>query len=303
MRPDSDPIELVVLAHVNALESFAVSRALPHAKCRAVGPVVFLDHIGGELAPGQGFDVRPHPHIGLSTVTYLIEGEFVHRDSLGYVQTIRPGAINLMSSGAGITHSERTSPEARARGGRLHGVQLWVAMPAAHEDDAPSFAHHPEETIPRITFAGGRARILLGETLGMRSPAATESMPVIAEIMLDRDASFAVPSDIEDAALYVIEGAIGHAEERFEARTLVVRRPGASLSLRALEETRLLLVGGPRLEGQTSRDPRVIEWNFVATTKERITRAKDRWRAREFPVIPGDSDERIPLPDERAVDA
>lgn len=299
MRPESDPIELVFVAHESALDGFAVSRALPHAGCRAVGPVVFLDHIGGELAPGQGFDVRPHPHIGLSTVTFLLEGEFVHRDSLGYVQTIRPGAINLMTAGSGITHSERTSPERRESGGRLHGVQLWIAMPAANEDDDPSFVHHPEDTIPLVPIPGGRARVLLGEGFGGRSPATTASRPVIAEIVLESGASLSVPNEIEDAAVYVIEGALAHGEERFTPRTLVVRRPGASLSLHAPEACRLLLVGGPRLEGQTSRDPRHIEWNFVASTKERIQAAKKRWRERAFPEIPGDSDERIPLPDER----
>jgi redox-sensitive bicupin YhaK (pirin superfamily) len=298
MRPDHDPIELVVLAPVNALETFAVSRALPTAKCRAVGPVVFLDHVNGALAPGQGFDVRPHPHIGLSTVTYLLEGEFVHRDSLGYVQTIRPGAINLMTAGAGITHSERTSAETRARGGRLSGVQLWVAMPAANEDDDAAFAHHPEESIPEVRIEGGHARILVGETLGARSPAQTESRAVLAEVRLARGAAFAIPADLEDAALYLMTGAVAHGEERFDVRSLIVRRPGAALTLHALEDTRALLIGGPRLEGQLTRDPRLIEWNFVATTRERLEAAKDRWRARKFPLIPGDSDERIPLPDE-----
>jgi redox-sensitive bicupin YhaK (pirin superfamily) len=299
MRDGSDPIELVLRTHASPVATFSVSRALPQAGCRAVGPVVFLDHIAGALPPGEGFDVRPHPHIGLSTVTYLVEGEFVHRDSLGYVQTIRPGAINLMHAGGGITHSERTSPEVRASGGPLHGVQLWVAMPAANEDDAPSFEHHAADTIPTLVLERGRGRVLLGETLGARSPAQTKSSALIAELVLDRGASFAMPSDVEDVALYVITGAMAHGEERFDARTLVVRRPGAPLTLRALEDTRALLVGGPRLEGQTSRDPRIIEWNFVGSTRERITAAKDRWRARAFPLIPDDSEERIPLPDER----
>ncbi|MFO0683121.1 MAG: pirin family protein [Sandaracinus sp.] len=296
-----DPVERVVVPHARELDGMRVARVLPTHGCRAVGPVVFLDHLGpAQLPPGVGFDVRPHPHIGLSTVSYLFEGEIVHRDSLGSVVTVVPGAIDVMTANGGIVHSERSPDSARPAGPRLHSLQLWVAVPAADEDAAPWFAHHAASEIPEVALEGGRARVLLGAALGVTSPARTASRPVFVELKLERGARFEIPTEIEDAGVYVVEGTLGRddAEASYGARTLVVRAPGAALTLVARELTHAMLIGGPRLEGQTSRDPRHIEWNFVATTEERIEAAKRRWRAHAFPTIPGDDAERIPLPGE-----
>jgi redox-sensitive bicupin YhaK (pirin superfamily) len=302
-RSDDDPIERVIQPHARVLDGAPVARVLPTMGCRAVGPIVFLDHFGPNLLPaGTGMDVRPHPHIGLSTVSYLFAGEIVHRDSLGSVATIVPGAIDVMTAGAGIVHSERSSDRARQEGGTMHGLQFWVAVPEANEDDAPSFAHHAPSEIPERAIEGGRVRVLLGAAFGLVSPASSPSSPVVVELWLDAGARLEIPREIEDAGAYVIEGALSRADvvadERFSSHTLVVRRPGASLTLRALAPSHVFLFGGPRLEGRLARDPRRIEWNFVATTKERIEAAKRRWRRREFPTIPGDDQERIPLPGE-----
>lgn len=296
---DEDPIERVLTPHARDLDGMKVSRVLPAAGCRAVGPVVFLDHLGpATLPPGLGFDVRPHPHIGLSTVSYLFEGEIVHRDSLGYVATIVPGAIDVMTANGGIVHSERASDRMRREGGPMHMLQFWVAVPAADEDAPPAFAHHAASEIPERAIEGGRARVLMGAALGLASPAVTASRPVMIELHLEAGASFALPREMEDAAVYVIAGALAHAGRRFGDHTLLVRRPDAELALRAEARTHAFLFGGPRLEGQTTRDPRHLEWNFVATTKERIEAAKDRWRRHAFPTVPGDDQERIPLPGE-----
>lgn len=292
-------IERVITPHARELDGMKLARVLPTMGCRAVGPIVFLDHLGpARLPPGKGFDVRPHPHVGLSTVSYLFEGEIVHRDSLGSVATIVPGAIDVMTAGSGIVHSERSTDRARREGATMHMLQFWVAMPAANEDDAPSFVHHAASEIPEVAFAGGRARVLLGQALGVASPASTKSQPVVVELFLDAGATFEVPTQIDDAALYVISGAIAAGEERVAPHTMIVRTPGAALAVRATEASHVFLIGGPRLEGQTTRDPRHLEWNFVATTKERIEAAKHRWRHRQFPTIPGDDQERIPLPGE-----
>lgn len=298
-----DAIERVITPQSRDLDGMKLARVLPTMGCRAVGPIVFLDHLGpATLAPGVGFDVRPHPHIGLSTVSYVFEGEIVHRDSLGFVATIVPGAIDVMTAGAGIVHSERSTDRVRREGTTMHMLQFWVAMPAANEDDAPSFAHHAPSEIPERAIEGGRVRVLLGSAFGLVSPASTASRPVVVELRLDAGARLEVPREIEDAGVYVIEGAIadaGRADAATHgARTLIVRTPGAALTICALEPSHVFLFGGPRLEGQVSRDPRRIEWNFVATTQERIEAAKHRWRRREFPTIPDDDQERIPLPGE-----
>ena len=295
----SAAIERVVVPQRREVGGLHVARVLPAIGCRAVGPFVFLDHLGPtELAPGVGFDVRPHPHIGLSTVSYLFAGEIVHRDSLGSVVTVVPGAIDVMTANGGIVHSERATDRLRRDGGPMHSLQFWVAVPAADEDASPSFAHHAAVEIPERALDGARVRVLLGDAFGLRSPARTASAPVMVEVRLEAGASIELSAAIEDAAVYVVDGTLEHGDARFGARTLVVRTPRSSLTLRATEPTHAMLFGGPRLEGQTTRDPRHIEWNFVATTRERIEAAKRRWRRREFPTIPDDDRERIPLPGE-----
>jgi redox-sensitive bicupin YhaK (pirin superfamily) len=273
-------------------DGFQVRRSLPDGRRRNVGPFVFLDHMGPvQLEPGHGMDVRPHPHIGLSTVTYLFEGDFVHRDSLGSCQTITPGAINLMCAGRGIVHSERSSPAARASGAALHGVQIWLAHPVEHEDDAPTFHHHPADTLPAWRDAGVGYRLLLGEVGAYRSPVVDPSRPLLLDVALDAGASVAVPREIADAAVYVVDGELDAGDRAFGVRQLVVRAPDSELRLTAVRPTRALILGGPALDA-----PRLLDWNFVASSRERIERARAAWRAQTFAKIPGDDLEFTPLP-------
>lgn len=298
-------LELTLHARRHDLgDGMVVARALPQAACRAVGPVVFLDHMGpSDLAAGKGFDVRPHPHVGLATFTYLFEGEIVHRDSLGYVQTIRPGAVNVMIAGGGIVHSERASDETRRDGGRLHGIQLWIALPRVDEACAPSFVHHPEERFETRELGGAAVRVLLGEAYGVRSPVEVSSRPFFAACELEPGARLEAPSDIDDLAVYVVEGAISAGSEPLGPLELAVRASGRPLVIEARERSRVVLVGGAHLDGVSpsergDRSPRLLEWNFVSSTREGLEDAKRRWVRRAFPTIPGDDRERIPLPGE-----
>jgi redox-sensitive bicupin YhaK (pirin superfamily) len=285
---------LVIAGKPRPVGNIEVARMLPVRERRAVGPFVFLDHMGRvTLRPGEGFDVKPHPHIGLSTVTYLFEGEEVHRDSLGTVQTIRPGEVNLMTAGRGVVHSERSSPSERARGATLEGLQLWVAVPAANEDDAPSFARAGADELPRVMLADGvsQARVLLGEAFGAASPLAHPSRPVLYDVALATDATLEVPADGNELAAYVASGEALVEGQVLGRHRLVVREAGAALRLDALGACRVVVLGGPPLDG-----PRFIEWNFVATSRERIARAKKAWQERAFEAIPGDDAERVELP-------
>jgi redox-sensitive bicupin YhaK (pirin superfamily) len=285
-------VAMVVEGRARSLGDFDVTRILPERRRRNVGPFVFLDHMGPvRLEPGHGMDVRPHPHIGLSTVTYLFEGDFVHRDSLGSVQTITPGAINLMTAGRGIVHSERSSPEARAAGAALHGVQIWLALPSTHEDGEPTFHHHPADTLPAWREDAVGYRLLLGAFGAYRSPVADPSRPLLLDVVLDAGASVVVPAEIAEAAVYVIEGELDAGIRAFGPRQLVVRAPAAELRLTAVVPTRALVLGGPALDA-----PRLLDWNFVASSRDRIERAKDAWRAQTFAKIPGDDQEFVPLP-------
>jgi redox-sensitive bicupin YhaK (pirin superfamily) len=278
-------IEIVIDARARDI-GLPVVRVLPHMKHRKVGPFVFVDHMGPiELAPGHGFDVLPHPHIGLSTVTYLFDGENVHRDSLGTVQVNRPGDVNLMTAGRGVVHSERASPELRARGGRMHGVQLWLGLPDAHEDDAPSFAHHPQQTLP--TIANGR--VLIGSAFGETSPIAHPSDPWLVDVALDAGSVVEIPDEVAERAALVIEGSVDLDGTRVTTNQLAVLVGVAKL--RADAAARVLLLGGASLP------PRVLDWNFVASTRERLAAARDLWRAQGFPKIPGDDQEFVPYPE------
>ncbi len=300
MTPLPSALEALLQAPSHDLGGFSVARALPQAKCRAVGPVVFLDHMGpAEIAPGVGFDVRPHPHIGLATVTYLFEGEIFHRDSLGVTQPIRPGAVNLMIAGRGITHSERAGDEFRAKGGRVHGVQLWVALELSREECEPSFVHFAEASMPTIEREGARIRVLLGEAYGARSPAQVSSRTLLVDVQLAPGATLVLPDSVQDVAFFVVDGAVTVDEIVCARRALGVRAKGESLTVKAgAQGAHLVLVGGDYVDGQYDRHPRFMEWNFVASTRERIDEAKRRWVNREFPLVPGDENERIPLPGE-----
>jgi redox-sensitive bicupin YhaK (pirin superfamily) len=287
-------IDLVIAGRPRGVGTLTVARLLPAPRRRMVGPFVFLDHMGPvTLDPGVGFDVRPHPHIGLSTVTYLFAGENVHRDSLGNVQVNRPGDLNLMTAGRGIVHSERADPGFRAAGGAMHGVQIWLALPDAHEDDAPSFEHHPQATLPAIAPSPGvRGRVLFGEAYGARSPIRHPSAPLLVDLELAAGATVELPDNAAERAVFVIDGELGLAAERLEANQLAVLCAGRPATLSATTVARVLLLGGAPL------GPRLIEWNFVASSRERLDRARDAWKARQFPAIPGDDREFIPWPDD-----
>lgn len=283
-------IDLVIEGRARDLGTITVARILPAPKRRTVGPFIFVDHMGPvQIPPGVGFDVPPHPHIGLSTVTYFLAGENVHRDSLGSVQVNRPFDINLMTAGKGVVHSERAEPAFRESGGLVHGVQIWLALPEAHEDDAPSFQHHPAATLPAIAGEGHRGRVLLGRAFDAVSPIVHPSAPLLVDLELDAGAPVAVPAAPE-RGVFVIEGAVEVGGEALGVDRLAVLSPEPA-EVRALERARVMILGGPPIGA------RYIEWNFVASTRERIERARDAWKAQTFPTIPGDDQEHVPFPE------
>jgi len=285
-------VELVIQARARDLGGVTVRRLLPSAARRMVGPFIFLDHMGPvQLAAGEGIDVRPHPHINLATVTYLFEGDILHRDSLGSEQAIRPGAVNWMTAGRGIAHSERTPAAERRRGPRLHGLQLWVALPKAHEEDEPSFHHHAAETIPGLDLGGARLRVVAGSAYGATAPVKGLSPLFYVEAQLERGIVLPLPDDHLQRAAYVVEGAISVDSELHRAGELLVFRERCSARFTAAEPSRVMLLGGAPVDGE-----RHIWWNFVSSSRERIERAKDDWRTGRFPKVRGDEKEFIPLP-------
>jgi redox-sensitive bicupin YhaK (pirin superfamily) len=274
------------------LGGFEVRRVLPSHPRQRVGPFIFFDHFGPvAFPPGQGMDVRPHPHIGLATVTYLFEGEILHRDSLGSRQTIRPGDVNWMVAGQGIVHSERTPADVRAHGGRMHGLQLWIALPTDAEEVAPRFEHHDVATLPVVRRPGATLRVIAGSAYGATAPTGVLSPTLYTDVTLEPGASVAVDAEHEERAVYVIDGTIECAGQRLAPGALTVLRAGADVSLSAAGAARAVLIGGAPLPGV-----RHIEWNFVSSSAERLARAKDDWRAGRFPKVPGDEIEFIPLP-------
>lgn len=286
-------IELAIAGRQRQLGDFEVGRVLPAPARRMVGPFAFFDHMGpAHLEAGRGMDVRPHPHIGLSTVTYLFDGEILHRDSVGSLQAIRPGAINWMTAGRGIVHSERSPAEARALGPKLHGLQLWVALPRALEETEPSFSHHPAETIPQLDAPGMRVRVLAGEAYGAVAPTPIASPLFYVEAHLEAGAKLEVP-DYPERAVYVIAGEVRSGSTTVPPRTMAVLRAGAKATLEATGRTHLALIGGEPLS-----EPRFIWWNFVSSSQDRIVQAAHDWKGERFPLVPGDDVERIPLTDE-----
>ena len=286
-----DAIEAIIAPRPRDLGGFTVARVLPAAERRMVGPFVFLDQMGpADFAPGSGIDVRPHPHIGLATVTYLFSGEILHRDSLGSVQPIRPGEINWMTAGRGITHSERTPPAIRADRGTLAGMQSWVALPKDDEETVPSFAHHGAAALPVVDGEGRRVRVLVGTIYGARSPVRTFSETLYADVSLTSGATLQVPAEPEERALYLVDGTVEIAGETVAPGRLLVLRPAAEIAVTARSAARLMLLGGAKLDG-----PRHLWWNFVSSSRERIEQAKVDWRDGRFPPVPGDG-EFIPLP-------
>jgi hypothetical protein len=258
-----------------------------------VGPFTFFDQMGSAVfARGQGIDVRPHPHIGLATVTYLFEGEILHRDSLGFQQLIRPGDINWMTAGRGIVHSERTPEVQRQSGSRLHGLQLWVALPLAHEETIPSFHHHPGATLPERYHGGVQLRVLAGTAYDMTSPVEILSPLFYVEAVMSAGSELALPTGHEERAVYVVHGALRCGAERAEAGRMLVFAKEAKVVVRAEPATRIVLLGGAPLDGK-----RHIDWNFVSSSKDRLEQAKRDWKEGRFPKVPGDDVELIPLPE------
>jgi hypothetical protein len=286
-------IETIIEPRIRDLGGFQVRRVLPSVRRRHVGPFVFFDHLGPtEFGAGTGLDVRPHPHIGLSTVTYLWEGAILHRDSLGSEQRITPGAVNWMTAGRGIVHSERTPRDERALGQRVHGIQLWAALPLEHEETAPEFQHHPIDALPRLEQDGVRVRLLAGSAFGLVSPVRVYSPLFYADVWLPAGAEIALPLEYAERSAYLVEGALACGDESVAEPKLLVFHGGIHVRLRAEADTRLLLLGGAALEGA-----RLMWWNFVSSSSERIERAKRDWKEERFPLVQGDVEERIPLPD------
>ncbi len=276
------------------LGGFSVKRLLPHHSRRMVGPFIFFDHLGpADFAPGEGIDVRPHPHIGLSTVTWLFEGALRHRDSLGFVQDIRPGAVNWMTAGRGIQHSERTPPAERAAGHRIHAIQTWVALPKPHEADPPAFTHHPAETLPSLPLAGARATLIAGTAFGAAAPVAFSHPIFYVHVEGAAGAEVALPEDHAERGIYVATGAILMEGNRYPAGTLLVVEPGPRRFI-MLEAGHLMLFGGAPMDG-----PRHIWWNLVASDPAAIEAAKEDWarapQGGRFGTVPGET-EWIPLP-------
>ena len=289
----SDAIAQVVVPRSVDLGGFQVRRALPSARSRMVGPFIFFDHFGPAVfKAGDGMDVRPHPHIGLSTVTYLFDGEIVHRDSLGSAMAIRPGAVNLMTAGRGIVHSERTAADHRDGGEPLHGLQLWVALPAKDEEMAPAFAHTPSPDIPELREDGLTLRVIAGTMHGLRSPVATNWETLFARVQLAAGSVLPLDAEHEERALYVISGEIEIAGERHGPERLLVLKPGDRIDVKAVSDANVIVVGGAAMDG-----PRHIWWNFVSSRKDRIEAAKADWKTGRFDLVPGDTTEFIPLPD------
>lgn len=285
-------IDFSAAARAADLDGLAIRRVLPLARRRSVGPFVFLDHIGPtDFPPGAGFDVPPHPHIGLATVTYLFSGEILHRDSLGYKQAIRPGDVNWMVAGSGIVHSERTRAAIRSAGQHLHGLQCWLALPQTLAECDPTFSHFPASQLPEMERPGVRLRLILGSALGLRSPVPVASPTFYLVAECSAGADLPVPADHAERAGYIVSGEVEADGQIFGAGALLVVKPGADLQLKIHAAGRVALFGGDPLDG-----PRLMWWNFVAASRERLARAREDWSAGRFPPIPGEG-AGVPLPE------
>ena len=288
-----DAIDQVIVPRTVDLGDFAVRRALPSARTRMVGPFIFFDHFGpAEFRAGNGLDVRPHPHIGLATVTYLFDGEIMHRDSLGTAVAIRPGEVNWMTAGRGIVHSERTRPERRVDGEPIHGLQMWVALPAAKEEMEAGFEHHATAEFPVVNDNGKNVRVVVGSLYGAASPVPTVHETIFGDVHLKPGATLPLDADHEERAIYIVDGVLDISGDKFEAGRLLVFRPGDTVTITAATDTHFVIVGGAPMDG-----PRHIWWNFVSSRKERIEQAKAEWKAGHFGKVPGDEIEFIPLPE------
>lgn len=285
------PVEMVIPGRLRDMEGLRVSRILPHARRRMVGPFIFLDEMGpAEFLAGEGIDVRPHPHIGLSTLTWLLEGSLVHRDSTGAEVEIRPGEVNWMTAGRGVAHSERTGDLGRSLGQRLFGLQAWVALPADREEDEARFEHRGANELPVIEGEGKRVRLIAGSMFGQSSPLAVSSPLVYADATLAAGATLPVDPVHEERAVHILSGAVEVEGQRYGTDGLMVLRPGLAVTLKALEPSRLVIIGGEPV------GPRHIWWNFVSSSKERIEQAKADWTGGRFGKVVNDPGEFVPLP-------
>ena len=287
---DTQAIDFVIEPHTKDLGEFTVRRSLPDRRRQRVGPFIFFDHMGpAEFPPGAGINVRAHPHIGLATITWLFEGEILHRDSLGYVQRIQPGAVNWMTAGKGIVHSEKSSPDVLEKGQKLHGIQTWVALPSDAEEIEPRFEHYAADAIPTTTVNDVRLSVIIGTAYGLTSPVRTESATVYVEANLPAGAQLTTP-DAEELGIYVVDGTASIDGETVESGRLAVLTTGSAANITAESACRIMLCGGDALEGE-----RHIWWNFVSSSRERLQVAKDDWRDGNFEPVPGETD-FIPLP-------
>ena len=287
-----DALELMIVPRVRDLGGFSVRRALPHGKRQMVGPFIFFDHFGPlQYMADTNVDVRPHPHIGLATVTYLFDGRVMHRDSEGNAREITPGAMNLMTAGRGIAHSERRPDDLKGLSGSIHGLQSWIALPAGEEEGDPSFQHFSVATLPVIDGGGIRARIVAGSAFGQASPVATHSDWLYVEVGLAIGRSAPLDATHEERAIYLVDGEIEIAGDRFAGQKLLIFRPGDAITVTAVTDARMMYLGGTAMEG-----PRYIWWNFVSSRRERIEAAKEDWRTGRFRPVPGET-EFIPLPE------
>jgi len=287
-------LNAIVNPHVKDLGGgFTVRRLLPSHPHKLVGPFIFFDHMGpAQFEPGEGLDVRPHPHIGLATVTYLFDGAILHRDSLGTVQEIHPGDVNWMTAGSGIAHSERSPQRLRKSGGALHGIQTWVALPKEHEQVAPAFEHHPSASLPRVTAPGVNMHIIAGSAFGKTAPTTTFSSMFYVAAEMEAGARFELPPEYPERAVYVVEGELIVDEEPLAQCHMAILPAGRTVTVEARSRVRLMLLGGEPMDGD-----RFIWWNFVSSSREAIQEAKQRWRMQEFGKVP-DEVEWIPLPEE-----
>ena len=288
-----DALDLIIVPRTRDLgDGFEVRRALPHGKRQMVGPFIFFDHFGPvQFMAGKGMDVRPHPHIGLATVTYLFDGRIMHRDSEGHVQEIMPGAMNLMTAGRGIAHSERTPEVQRRDGQNMLGLQSWIALPQGKEEIAPTFQHYAADRLPTVADTGLNARVIAGTAFGATSPVDMVSEWFYVEVALAAGSSAPLDANHEERAIYLVEGEVEIAGDRFEGPRLLIFRPGDAITVRATRNARMMFLGGTALEG-----PRHIWWNFVSSSKERIEQAKEDWKTGRFAKVP-DETEFIPLPE------
>jgi len=287
-----DDIDCIIKPKERDLGDFTVRRVLPSSAKRTVGPFLFFDHMGPvEFKPGIGIDVRPHPHIGLATVTYLFSGEITHRDSLGYVQSILPGDVNWMTAGRGIVHSERTGDQFRTSGHNLHGLQIWVGLPKADEESAPTFFHHPSETLPQFDINGVTMRLIVGSAHGHTAPVATYSPIFYLDAQFQRGDSYIVTEEYKERAIYVLDGDVSIGSRSVTSGQMAVFAPGRTITVTSGDAARIVVIGGEPLDGE-----RHLYWNFVSSSKKRIEQAKQQWREQGFEKIPGEI-EFIPLPD------